>query len=412
MTGLKIACRVCSSTTKKFLELGQQPVANRFKDDILSREEKYFLDVVFCPDCFTIQIGKCPDVANVYTDEYPFFTSSSDYMIKHFNELAEYIKRVYLPTFFPVIPGGAREPQANGFIVEIGSNDGTFLKNFTNIPHLGIEPAGNVRSEAIKNGVQCWDSFFDVGVAGAIVQSMGKADVVVSTNVFGHIPNRNSTLQGISDLLKEGGIWINEEAYLGDILEKISYDQFYNEHIFYSTVASFKQALDRHDLGIFDVDFYNVHGGSVRYFVSHKRNMSESAASKKVDHLIDVENLYSFDRLKHFAVEVKRSKHKILGQLHMIKSWGGEIVGYGASAKSTTILNYCGIDRDLIPVIYDTTKEKHHKFCPGTNIQVMPHYHFNGHNPTNVVLFIWNHASEVYKKEGFKERNWIIPIGN
>ena len=405
-------CRVCGCNTDQFLTLGKQPVANRFKDFLFDKEEKYTLDVFFCPECYAVQIGKCPEVKDVYTDDYPFFTSSSDYMVKHFKDLAEYIKRAYLPTPHPIKAGGTRRPQDNGVIVEIGSNDGSFLKNFRDIAHLGIEPAGNARGKAIKDGLVCWNKFFTASVGQEIVDTLGKANVVVSANVFGHIPNRNSALKGIALLLKEGGVWINEEAYLGSILEKTSYDQFYNEHIFYSTVASFKKALDLHELAITDIEFYNVHGGSVRYFVSHKRNTKQRTSSDKISYLIDVENLYSFDRLKQFATQIERSKHRLLAQLHTIKSWGGNIVGYGASAKSTTILNYCGIDASLIPRIYDTTIEKYEKFCPGTDIRVAPHNQFKNDNPHNVVLFVWNHASEVYKKEKYVNRNWIIPIGN
>ncbi len=412
MIDLNFICRVCASQTDQFLELGQQPVANRFKDFLFDKEEKYFLDVVFCPECYTVQIGKCPDVKSVYTDDYPFFTSSSDYMVKHFKDLAEFVKRAYFPEWKKISVGSALKQQANGVIVEIGSNDGSFLKNFKNIAHLGIDPAGNARGRAIKDGLVCWNKFFGADVGQEVVDTLGKADVVVSTNVFAHIPDRNSVLKGISLLLKEGGVWINEEAYLGSILEKTSYDQFYNEHIFYSTVASFNKAISNFGLAIIDVEFYNVHGGSVRYFVSHERNIIKGTSSDKVNHLIDVENLYSFDRLKHFAIQVERSKHRLLTQLHTIKSWGGSIVGYGASAKCTTILNYCGIDASLIPRIYDTTIEKHEKFCPGTNIRVVPHKQFKKDDPHNVVLFVWNHASEVYKKESFADRNWIIPIGN
>ena len=404
------ACRICGQPTNEFLDLGEQPAANQFKENLLDPEEKYRLKAVFCPSCYSIQIKDFPDVKNVYNETYPFLTSSSNYMVKHFKNLADLIKQRCLPEYKQVMPGGIRRPSDNGFVLEIGSNDGTFLKNFNNILHLGIEPSYNIAQKSGENGVLFWDRFFDEHVAEDVITTFGHPYVIVSTNVFGHIPQRNSVLKGIRWLLKPEGVWINEEAYIGNILERVSYDQFYNEHIFYSSIISFRNVLDKHDLEIIDVEFYNVHGGSIRYFVGRKGEHSSNKS--KIDYLIGVENLNTFDRLKLFASQVERSKHRLLSQIHLIKSWGGRVVGYGATAKSTTILNYCGIDSSLIDQIYDTTPSKQWKFSPGTGIQIVPYYKkFEYDRPENVVLFAWNHAAEIYDKEKDHSINWIIPIG-
>ena len=401
-------CKVCGAMTREFLDLGKQPVANRFYK-ACDVDNFYDLKVMFCPKCYTIQIDECPDVTSVFTQEYPFFTSSSKYMVQHFKNLADQIKKTYLPTPVNRLVDGV-DQRANGFVVEIGSNDGSFLQNFgRNVLHLGVDPSGNIEGEATKKCVLSWEVFFNETVAEEIIDTFGRADVVVSANVFAHIPKRNNALRGIKKLLKPEGIWINEEAYFGSILEKTSYDQFYNEHIYYSSVVSFQNTLRMHDMGIVKVEFLNEHGGSVRYHVAHKSKAKSFI--NDIQPLMDRENLYSFPRLEYFATQVERSKYRLLARLYEIKSRGESISGYAATAKSTTILNYCKINTDVIDKIYDTTMLKWNTYSPGMNIPIVPYNQFRHVNPSNVVLFAWNHADEIYEKEGFVNRNWIIPIG-
>lgn len=385
-------CRICNTSTKKFLDLGRQPIANNFlTEDQFDSEYFYRLEVFFCPECYTVQIGDVPGKEKIFNENYTFFTATSDYMVQHFRELANIIKNNnYLPH--------------DGFIVEIGSNDGTFLKNFRGYKHLGIEPSGNVNSVANERGVHSWNDFFDERTSENIVRVIGKADVIVTTNCFPHMVDRESVLKGIKELLKPEGVWINEEASLSSIINLCSYDQFYNEHVFFSSIASFRNTMFLHDLNLLDVDYLPVHGGSLRFFSSH----SDIEGKKdKIKQYVDIENLRGFERLQEFGEKVESSRERFLKDLFSI---GREIVGYGATAKSTTILNYCKIGTSLISRIYDNTPIKQGKFSPGTHVPIVSYDTFKEDEPDNVVLFAWNHAKEIYEKEKGIERNWILPI--
>jgi len=346
-------------------------------------------------------MGSCPvDPSFVFNSNYPFFTSTSAFMQRHFQVLAKEIKWDFMPL--------------NGFIVEIGSNDGTFLSEFaidTDFRHLGIEPSQNVAEKARDNGVLTLGKFFSDETAQEIISDMGSANVIVSANVFPHIVDRTSVLRGIKSLLKFDGVWIDEEVYFGDVIEKISYDQCYNEHVYFATITSYKELFELFDLEIMGVSFIGVHGGSVRFYVGHKGRATEEQR-EKINHFVSREGLSDLKRLETFQKEVIKSKHKFLSLLHHIKLNGEKIVGYGAPAKSSTILNYCGITTELIEKIYDTTPCKQGTLSPGMHIPIVPYEDFRKDNPRNVVLFIWNHFNEVKAKEKLKwgDRQWIMPI--
>jgi len=384
-------CRICNTTTKKFLDLGRQPIANNFlNEDQFDSEYFYRLEVFFCSECYTIQIGDCPDKEKIFNKNYAFFTSTSNYMIQHFKKLADDIKNNYL--------------YEEGFIVEIGSNDGTFLKNFRGYKHLGIEPSGSVNAVANKRGVRSWNRFFNEEVSENIIDKIGQADVIVTTNCFPHMVDRDSVLKGIKKLLKPKGIWINEEAALKSIMNRVSYDQFYNEHIFFSSIASFKNVMKLYGLGLHNIEYLPVHGGSMRFFSFHKEYAYEN---EKLSSFLKMENLNKFERFQEFGEKVECSRKRLLEYLFSLKE---EIVGYGATAKSTTILNYCKIGNSLISKIYDTTPIKQNKLSPGMHIPIVSYDTFKKDKPKNVVLFAWNHAKEIYEKEKDTNTNWIMPI--
>ena len=390
----KCICRVCGTIVLEFLDLGFHPIANRFLKPTDSFADEYFyhLIVCFCPNCELVQLANVPESNRIFNDDYPFFTSSSNYMKKHFEKLADYIKTAL----------------RYDFIVEIGSNDGTFLEHFKNQRHLGIEPSGSVLKESIDKGINTLNQFFTETVADIIINepNCGRADVIVSTNVFPHVPERGSFLRGIKKLLSKDGVWINEEVYLGDIIGNLSYDQFYNEHVFYASLSSYTKLFDTFDLKIVDYEFINAHGGSVRFYIKHKHAQVSSICG-----LTRTDN-FTFDVLKEFGRKIKNSKWKLVTTLRELQNKKEEVVGYGATAKSSTILNYCGIDKSLISKIYDTTPLKQNTLSPGMHIPIVSYDTFHKDNPKNVVLFAWNHAKEIYEKESYKNKdiNWIIPI--
>jgi len=382
-------CRICGAETEQFLDLGRQPIANNF----LVRTEGepfYNLKIFFCPDCFTVQTGDCPDPAKVFDENYAFFTGTSNFMTRHFCSVAAMIRRRFFPD--------------DGLIVEIGSNDGTFIDNFRYNNHIGFDPAENVTRLAREKGLNCLPCCFDeCAVSFCINRYNCKANVIFSANVFAHIPDRNSVLENIKTLLAPSGVWISEEPYLKNTMIQAAYDQFYNEHVFYSTLASMAAALRRHDLDIFDFEEVWTHGGSIRFYAGHRKGRSnewlEDAIRK--EGLNDIQKFEVFGkRVVRFAADFKE----------MLVDIGRPLVGYGASAKSSTVLNFCNIGPELIERIYDTSTSKVGKVSPGMHIPVWPYERFKNDNPKDVVLFIWNHVKEVLEKERSVECRWYLPV--
>jgi methylation protein EvaC len=306
----------------------------------------------------------------------------------HFQQFAETVKKKYLPSL-------------QSFVVELGSNDGIMLKNFAldGFRHLGIEPSKNVAKVAIENGVNTICQFFDEELARKIVKQYGQADAFIGANVMCHIPYLHSIIEGIKILLKPDGIVIFEDPYLGDVIENTSYDQIYDEHAFLFSVHSIAYLFNMHDMELVDVEHQETHGGSMRYTISHKglRTVSEN-----VQIHIEKENgisLGSIETYYKFKINCEKFKYELMNLLNDIKKAGQSIVGYAATSKSTTIINYCGITTEHLDFICDTTPIKLNKFSPGAHIPIKPYEDFKKSYPDYALLFAYNHMEEIMEKE-------------
>ena len=227
-------CRVCHSKIKPFMTFGQQPIANGFLSESQIKSEYFFeMEVASCGNCGMFQLIEQPAAEKMFHENYAFFSSQSKYMQTHFKEFAELVIRNYFV--------GRKDP----FVVELGSNDGIMLRNFKNagFRHLGIEPSENVAEVARLEGIESLCEFFDLDLAKNIVKKQGHADAVLSANVMCHIPDINSVAAGIAYLLKPDGVLIFEDPYLGSMIEKTSYDQIYDEHVFIFSATSVSWAF-------------------------------------------------------------------------------------------------------------------------------------------------------------------------
>ena len=253
-------CRICQVEYVPFLSFGKMPLANGFLASDQFRNEYFFeLVVAFCPSCCMVQLSEQPSREKMFTPHYAYFSSTSTSMATHFEKFAHQVIADYLPPHDP-------------FVVEIGCNDGILLEQFAQvgIRHLGIEPSANVAQVAVNKGLRALQRYFDEDLAREIVAEYGQADGVLGANVLCHIPYLHSVVAGIKMLLKPGGVLVFEDPYLGDILDKTAYDQIYDEHAFYFSVTSVSYLFQRHGLEVVDVMPQNVHGGSMRYVVTHE----------------------------------------------------------------------------------------------------------------------------------------------
>jgi methylation protein EvaC len=245
------------------------------------------------------------------------------------------------------------------------------------------------------------------------VDAHGQADVILAANCFCHVPDVNSLAAGVRKLLKPEGLLIFEDPYLGDILRLGSYDQIYDEHAFYFSVTAVSNWLAHHDMEVIDAQPLAVRGGSLRYTVARRGRRSRTPA---IARLLREERLAGFlqaETYARFAARVRESRGALVGLLHDLRSQGKRVAGYGATSKSTTVLNYCGIGADLVEYISDTTPQKQGRYSPGAHVPIRSPAEFRGRYPDYALLFAWNHAAEILAKErGFAAAGgkWIVYV--
>ena len=400
MTG---KCLICDAQVKPFISFGRMPIANGFLSPDQFEQEYFFeLQVAFCAKCKMVQLAEQPQRERMFHENYAFFSSTSTRMADHFKVFADNIQTTYLSGPDP-------------FVVEIGSNDGIMLQHFrkAGVRHLGIEPSANVAQEAIRKGIRTISEFFDEALARRLVVEHGQADAFLGANVMCHIPTLHSVAEGIRILLKPKGVLVFEDPYLGDIVEKTSYDQIYDEHAFYFSLASISHLFGRHGLEVVDVQPQNVHGGSMRYVIAHKGAYAISPAVKdrhSKEIAMGLGEPETYDRLRR---NIERSREELAALLRDLKRQGKRVVGYAATSKSTTVTNYCGINPHLLEFISDTTPIKQGKFSPGVHIPVRPYREFQARYPDYALLFGWNHGEEIMAKEQkFRDAGgkWIVYV--
>ena len=369
-----------------FLDLGLQPLANNYlsKKNLKKKEKKYRLKVGINLKTKLVSINKPISSKIMFNNKYPYRSSMSKTMIKSFIELSKLINKKFNPNK----------------ILEIGSNDGSFIKNFSKKKVIGIEPCSNVEKITKKMGFNTYANYWNKKTAQKILKINGKVDLIYSANTISHIQNLDEVFKAINIILNENGILIIEDPSLLDCLKKNTYDQFYNEHIYVFSLIGLETILSRHNLEIFHVQNLSIHGGSNRYFIKKIYNKKKIEKSVKINKNREIK--YGLEKLstyKQFAKRVISSKKILKNIFNKIILNNKKIIGYGVTAKSTTILNYCKINSSLIEYFIDTTKDKQNKYTPGTKIPIYEYPGFIKKDVEFVFLGAWNFKEEIFKKE-------------
>lgn len=396
-------CRVCNVEIKELMSFGKMPIANAFVINKNDDQYLFNLKIGFCEKCFTFQVLEIPEAKKMFNNNYAYLASTSQVMKNHWKELGDKLIK-------------EKKLEKSSFVVEVGSNDGIFLENISKreIPHLGIDASKNVCDIAEKKGVKTLNGFFGVSIADEIVSKHGKADIILSTNTMHHIEDINNVAEGMSKLIKDNGIIVTEDPSLLEMIKKNSYDQIYAEHMYIWSLASMNSLFNKFNLEVFDIENNNFHGGCSRYFIGkkNKRKISQNViVHEKLETKIGINKISTY---KKFIENVKLSKKKLNQLIYKIKDEGKKIVGYGAPAKSTTVLNYCGLNYESIDVIYDNSATKINKYTPGKSlIKIDNSSNFEKELSEYCVLFAWNHKDEILNKEkqySKKGGKWIIPV--
>ena len=391
-------CRFCSkSIDTVFIDLGNTAVSNAFltQEAVNAKENIYPLKVMVCDNCFLVQVDEFQRKEEIFSSDYVYFSSISDYWLQHSKK---YVEKV-IPEF---------KLNSASLVVEIASNDGYLLQYFKerNIPVLGIEPTNNTAQIAIKKGINTVIEFFDENLALKLSEEK-KADLILGNNVLAHVPGLNSFVRGIKILLKPDGVTTFEFPHLMKLIEKTEFDTIYHEHFSYFSFYFIIKLFEFHGLEIFDVDELETHGGSLRIYGKHRGN-NLYPISEKVTNLLnkeldaDVNKISNYTGFQEKAIEVKL---KFLDYIIQERMKGKKIVAFGAAAKGNTFLNYCGIKPDIIECVIDDTPSKQGKYLPQSHIPVVSRDYFNNNKPDIIIILPWNFKNEIIEKLSFT-KSW------
>lgn len=397
-------CRTCrSANTYMFLSLGLHPPANAF---LTERQRKrpaavFPLDVYACLDCGLIQVKNF--IPAGFFRNYVYVPSASDLMIDHFSNLAKELVRRFKLTH-------------GSLVVDIGSNDGTFLRNFraSEIRIVGIEPAANLARLARRHGVPTVNEYFSPKTATKVRRRHGPAAVIVATNTFNHIDDLHGFMHGVVALLDEQGAFVIEVPHALDLVEKNEFDTVYHEHLSQFSVKSIATIFAAFDMEIFDIASLPVHGGSMRIY--GRRRTATTGVAEVADEWIAHEaaaGLHGKATYRAFGKRVRENKRKLWTILKAVKRAHRRIVGYGAPAKGNTLLNYYGIGRDTLEYLVDRSPLKHGLYSPGMHLPIRPVETILADRPEYLLLLAWNFADEIIQQQQQYRRlggKFIIPI--
>jgi len=398
-------CRLCeSSNLTKVLSIPATPLANAFVplEQLGLKQQTFPLDLWYCGHCGHLQLLDVVD-ASVLFKNYVYVSGTSPAFVKHFREYAEHVVQN-----FDLFPGG--------LVVDIGSNDGTLLAQFKdlNMHVLGIDPAVEISAAANAAGIETLNGFFDANVAMQISQSHGPAQCITANNVFAHIDDLAEIAKGIQVLLAPDGIFAFEVSYRLDVLTDTLFDTIYHEHLDYHAVKPLQAFFDRHGMTLIDTERVPTHGGSLRGIVQRAGGYRPIKSS--VFEMIEAEEaagLYQVGRYSEFSAQIDKLGADLRALLDNIKLQGKTVAGFGAPAKTTTLMYRFGLDQSDVAFIIDDSPLKQGLFSPGLYIPVVPNEHLETNRVDYLLILAWNFADPIIKNnQQFLDQggHFIVPI--
>ena len=385
---------------KTILSLGYLPPVNKLKkiNSSLSEDVFYPAELMYSSSSKLFQLSTIVDKEILFPKEYPYTSSTTKVLRENFKELYKECKKIL-------------NISHKDLVIDIGSNDGNLLNNFkTSHKVLGITPE-KIGKLAIKKGIRTLIRYFDKGTTSLVIKKYGKAKVVTATNVFAHIENINLLMENILRVLNKDGVFISESHYLVSLIQTNQYDTIYHEHLRYYSLTSLKYLFNKFGLEIIHAKKINTHGGSIRVYAARKK---EFKVNKSVNKILKFEKKFlNQDTYNTFKKNVVKSKIDLYSVLKKIKDKGYKIYGIGAPSRASTLINYIGLDENIIDCILEIDGSyKIGNYIPGKKIPILSEKKLYNDPPDFVILFSWHISKELkfnLKKKGYKGK-FIIPL--
>ena len=385
---IKNTCRLCkSSNILKVVEIGETPVSEKYSDKKNQKPEDTLvpLDLYFCLDCSHVQLIHVVDPDFLW-DNFTFKTSRNPKLSSHYTN---YVKDLL---------SYSKKFMSKGFVVDIGSNDGTLLKIFKENGFkkiLGIDPAKEIAKEASDNGIETIPKYFNYELSDKIKSRHGKANVVTANNVYAHIDDMDEITNSIKNILNKDGIFSFEVSYLQDVIEKKLLGTIFHEHLSYHSLSAFQKYFKEKDLEIINVIRNPLQGGSIVCYVQHKGG--KYPISKSVKQILDNEEKLKINKkesLEKFNIELQNVKEKLNKTLDTLRQQNKKIAGFGSARSATTLINYFNINSKFLYIV-DDNKDKHFKFTPGNRIEVFPTTKIYEDEIDFLIIFAWEHSKKI-----------------
>lgn len=400
-------CRFCNTSLRhKFIDLVNAPLSNSFlTGEQLSEPETFYpLKLYVCDKCWLVQIDEYRKFDKIFDQDYIYFSSYSKIWLDHAREYVEMItERLGL--------------NITSRVIEIASNDGYLLQYFRRkqIPCLGIEPTRSTARVARDKGIEVIEDFFGTVLARELARQGQKGDLLIGNNVLAHVPDINDFVQGLSIALKDNGVITMEFPHLMRLVEQNQFDTIYHEHFSYFSFLTVQRIFEAHDLVIFDVEELSTHGGSLRIFAGHRYDWAENISSN-TGRLLNIEvsaGMRELDYYCGFQARADQVKRNLLSFLIQQKQAQNKVIAYGAAAKGNTLLNYCGIKKDMILFAVDASPHKQGKFLPGSHIPIVREGEIRNVKPDYVIILPWNIQKEIMDQLSYI-REWnakfVVPV--
>jgi hypothetical protein len=392
-------CRFCTNyLTHQFVDLGFSPPSNSFlSHEQLNEPETYFpLRIMVCDQCFLVQIDEFAKHDDIFNGDYAYFSSFSTSWLAH---AKAYTEQMIAKFGF----------NSSSQVVEIASNDGYLLQYFKekNIPVLGIEPTANTAAAAKLKGVDSIIDFFGVKLATQLSKDGINADLLLGNNVLAHVPDINDFVAGLKIMLKPEGVITIEFPHLMEMIDKNQFDTIYHEHFSYLSFGTVSRIFQQFGLKMFDVQQLPTHGGSLRIFACHDDDFTKQISSN-VETMLEEENSFGLNNLtkyQDYQAKSEKVKNEFLAFLLQAKKDNKIVVAYGAAAKGNTLLNFCGVRKDLISFVVDASPHKRDKFLPGVHIPVVYEDVLKSSKPDFVIILPWNLKDEISNQLSYI-RDW------